>query len=438
MFAVLERFWAKARVLLIAVRFACLYPLSFLIPRDRSLWVYGSNNGAFTDNSKYLFLWMAEYRSDIRSVWIAKSEAVCERLRGLGYRVYHHHSLMGVWTRLRAGVYIYSYGLQDIGPEYVGNAAKVNLWHGVGLKNIEFKIKTGATARYYNPSALNAYRLITPEKYIRPDLFVCPSGMMEEHFIQAFRLNDKNALRAGYPRNDFGNDVGVAAIRRRVDDVTWYQEIRQSYRRVVLYMPTFRDSKKRGIKDALGDIEELDAVLRSTGTVLLVKAHPAEMFTLRGEYSSIRVLPNNCDIYPVLGAVDALVTDYSSILYDYIAMGGTRIVLYTYDFEEYVSGSRDFAYPYLENTVGTRVSSFSELCTALTVLDVVPATDLERIKERFWGYANTNSCKAISEGIERLIGSTSQAIEDSSCSKLTWDSKEKVQSASVENSLTTD
>lgn len=54
---------------------------------------------------------------------------------------------------------------------------------------------------------------------------------------------------------------------------------------------------------------------------------------------------------------DVLITDYSSILYDYLLMQEKETVLFLFDYEEYVR-DRDFYYPFEENVVGRKVSSF--------------------------------------------------------------------------------
>lgn len=76
--------------------------------------------------------------------------------------------------------------------------------------------------------------------------------------------------------------------------------------------------------------------------------------------SNIALLDSTVDIYAILPYTDVLITDYSSILYDYVLMRGKDIILYLYDYEDYVR-ERDFTYPFDENVVSKRVYTFEEL-----------------------------------------------------------------------------
>lgn len=389
--------WLKLfhRVLLTAI----VYPFSYLARRDRNLWIFGSSKGQFNDNSKYLFLWLNEYHPSITCVWMADTNNLASSLTENGYRSFHKNSLKGIWLQLRAGVYVYSYSLMDTGFALSGKAIKANLWHGVGVKSIEFKINSGPLAKYYKNRVLNIFRLITPEKYIRPTLFVCPSKLMEEHFRQCFRIDESRCLRAGYPRLTFHSDEKIMRRVLEIDKVEIFQNLVNGFANVVLYMPTWRDSACAGIATALSDLVKLNRVLASTNSVLLIKAHPAEKYILSDNFSNIKIWPKDLDIYPFLPQVNCLVTDYSSILYDYLMVGGRHVILYVYDYDEYMLKSRDFAYPYLENTVGVKATNFEILCETLVQTPKCPEFEAANLIQKFWGYVEGDPCKKIYDEI---------------------------------------
>ena len=71
--------------------------------------------------------------------------------------------------------------------------------------------------------------------------------------------------------------------------------------------------------------------------ILLVKLHPFVQNLLPVDnYKHIRSFPSEYDTYEVLNACDVLITDYSSVMYDY-ANTGRKIILFAYDREEYLS-----------------------------------------------------------------------------------------------------
>ena len=91
-----------------------------------------------------------------------------------------------------------------------------------------------------------------------------------------------------------------------------------------------------------------------------------------------------------------LITDYSSILYDYIIMPGKDVILYLYDYEEYIR-ERDFYYPFDENVVGKRVATFEDLLKVI-VEQNYKMSEQERtyILSKFWGRTiEMDSCKEI-------------------------------------------
>src|SRR5699024_9769248 len=108
------------------------------------------------------------------------------------------------------------------------------------------------------------------------------------------------------------------------------------------YLPTFRgligNVDRQDYMDTLsGHLRLWDSELRD-GEVLLVKLHPflhgSETFE---GYRHIRSFPAQWDTYEGLSLCDTLITDYSSVFYDF-ANAGKKIILFAYDRKEYESG----------------------------------------------------------------------------------------------------
>jgi CDP-glycerol glycerophosphotransferase (TagB/SpsB family) len=380
-----------------------VYPLSFLSLRDEKTWVFGSLKGGFFDNSKYLYLWLTANRPDIRCVWIARTRAVRDMLTVLDYEAHTRSSLRGILACLRARVFVYCYGPEDINTYLCGGAVRVNLWHGVGLKNMEKKVLWGPLVKYYQASRFSLYRLLEPRGLIKPHLYLAPSAMMSRHFAECFDLSEDRAIRTGYPRLELGDSNEIRESAERFGDYGRLLQQIEPFSRVALYMPTFRDACLASIQKALPDLPRLNRKLAESNTLLFIKPHPAERFRLAATLSNIVLWPDELDVYPFLPQVGLLITDYSSILYDYVYCGGENIILYTYDYDEYMRSSRDFAFPFEENTAGTRAGTFDELCDGLDELQPPAAEALARIKERFWGWSGPGSSQAIVTAIEARL-----------------------------------
>ena len=62
-----------------------IYPFSFLFPRKKKRYAFGSFRGAFNDNAKYLFIYANEHFDGKEAVWISKNSSTVKRVRSLGY-----------------------------------------------------------------------------------------------------------------------------------------------------------------------------------------------------------------------------------------------------------------------------------------------------------------------------------------------------------------
>lgn len=112
-----------------------------------------------------------------------------------------------------------------------------------------------------------------------------------------------------------------------------------------------------------------------------------------GQSSHLMLLDSHVDIYTLLPYTQVLITDYSSILYDYLLMEDKDVILYLYDYKTYVR-ERDFNYPFLENVAGSMVYDFEAL------LRVMKSRDYDRsnyvpVNERFWGDYRGDAAAAI-------------------------------------------
>ena len=116
-----------------------------VVPRDPALWAFGSTSGRrFADNPKHLFLHCHSADGPgpkVRAVWLSQNRDVVRAVRALGLPAEHCWHPRGLWTALRAGVYLFDCRALDVHPSAGHGAFKVNLWHGVPLKKIECDIE---------------------------------------------------------------------------------------------------------------------------------------------------------------------------------------------------------------------------------------------------------------------------------------------------------
>lgn len=158
-------------------------------------------------------------------------------------------------------------------------------------------------------------------------------------------------------------------------------------------MPTWRETRENFIVSAGFDFVLLNEVLRQRDNLFLLKLHPESNLSMEemSRYSNILVLDKKIDIYPVLPFTDVLVTDYSSIYYDYLLMPGKEVLLFPFDYAEYITAGRDLAFDFDKYTPGKRVHTFEELLTVIRDEVSLQFDEREWIVNQFWNYTYTIS-----------------------------------------------
>ncbi len=199
----------------------------------------------------------------------------------------------------------------------------LNTWHGTPLKNMGRDVET----EVYNMG--NVMRNL-----IFADYLVFPNEYMKEKMVSAYMLQNLSKatiLNEGYPRNSVFFDKQKRTELRKKFGV--------DHKDIIVYMPTWRGKvnsfdTERVLLETQQFLEQMDERL-SDDQLLYVKYHPLMKLEFDdGQYKHIKAFPTGYEYYEILNMADTLVTDYSSVFYDF-ANSGRKIVLYTYDKEEY-------------------------------------------------------------------------------------------------------
>lgn len=342
-----------------------VYCLSHLFPRSKQLWVFGSTFGRrFADNPKYLYLYTAGDKGcGVKAVWISKNKEIIKVLKGSGLCAYYLYSPSGIWHCLRAKVYIYDNYSKDICYTLSGGAVKVNLWHGLPLKKIQ---KDNIHDRVRNPGSFperlhGIPRRLSDEK--PGDYVLSASELFRPIFSSAF--NTGNVLVSAYPRVDMLT-CNAEAFYLTGREKELIDSLKSSSGRIVLYMPTFRDSERK-LLDVI-DFQDFSDFLKKENIILCIKLHHKSR--LRNELTgynddNIIIADPDADPYPLCSLADILVTDYSSIYFDYL-ITDRPIIFFPYDYEEYLSASRELYFNYNDFTPGIKVRNMKDLELALT------------------------------------------------------------------------
>ena len=380
-----------------------IYPFSFLVPRSKNQLAFGSYKGSFSDNSKYLFIYAAQHLKDKQVCWLSVNRRTVQHVRSLGLPAYWVLSPIGVWKALRAKYWFVNSYTSDIMFCLSGNAVVFDLWHGVGLKRCEFNIQSGGLADRYVRRTFKE-RFYHPEAFRRPSYVLSSTEFQSKMFASAFRIPIERCLEFGYPRNQIlqWSKEQVRAFVTQYEPKETLELIKKTaqFEKVYIYMPTWRDSQ-RDIFTQQFDMDALNKEMVAQNALMLLKPHPNTCTNNIIEYSNITLVNGTTDVYGILPFTDVLITDYSSILYDYLLLPNKEVILFLYDYEEYVR-DRDFYYPFDENVVGRKVVSFTELLKSMQYGDYTSSfEEKQTIVQKFWGKMVTlNSCEEILKKVQ--------------------------------------
>lgn len=199
-----------------------------------------------------------------------------------------------------------------------------NTWHGTPLKFMGKDVGN----RAFDMGNVQKNHLIA-------DYLIYPSDYMKDIMTTAYFLNNLykgKILCSGYPRNSVFFDKERASQLRK--------DLGLEDKRVYGYMPTWRGVlKKLNSKRVTNQLEyyfyNLDKILEDD-EIFFVRLHPFLKDAIKySKYKHIKPFPEGYDAYDVLNMCDCMVTDYSSIFFDY-ANSGNKIVLWVYDKEVYM------------------------------------------------------------------------------------------------------
>ncbi|MFW2406072.1 MAG: CDP-glycerol glycerophosphotransferase family protein, partial [Gammaproteobacteria bacterium] len=371
--------------LLFAGRFVMLplYFLSGLMPRRKNLWVFGSWGGhRFADNAAGYFLYCQQHATGVDLVWISRERDIVARLRAAGFQAHCHWSLAGAWACLRAGTHYFDCFGKDTNFWLSRGAATVCLWSGVPLKAFERDIDNPASRYYrlFHGSVIErvALAMMMPWHVRRPDRIIALSTETRDITARAFDVPPERVLITGYPRNDrlLKRVPATPGLQR---ELPWpMSDAIAAGRKVILYLPTFRDS---GRPYARIDWPHLDALMERLGATFFYKFHPMDHSDLHQELSNVHEIPRDRDVYDFLGEVDVLISDYSSIIFDYLLLE-RPVVSYTPDLAEFLADCRALNFRPEEIATMPACKTYPELARRLeTIIQDKETGDPARFNE---------------------------------------------------------
>lgn len=275
----------------------------------------------------------------------------------------------------------------------------IDLWHGIPIKSMMYMESDNSI---YKKEGYNADYLITSSKIESALMAACTHITNDRHRI------------LGSPRNDYLFDEKVNL--KEFDFIKKYQD-------VILYVPTYRQgymSREEGRpSDKLFHFEEFDKktfinYLKANNILLIIKYHPFEENKNKKNsldeniyYLNNQILiDNNMDLYELLPYTDLLITDYSSIYFDYLLLD-KPVVFTPVDLTEYSEDRGLLLEPYELWTPGpksvTQESLQEEILNSLHVKNYY-SDERKKLRTIFHKYQDGKSTERVITLIEEIVG----------------------------------
>jgi CDP-glycerol glycerophosphotransferase len=261
-------------------------------------------------------------------------------------------------------------------------------WHGTPLKRI------GYDNRYVHAHPAAFERDV--REYTRWDYVISPNTFTTGILRDAFRGFGGEILEVGYPRNDVLNHPERDAIRAQVRRTLGIEDGRTA----VLYAPTWRDDAvHERNSEGFALAFDVDEFARRLGEdhVLLTRLHFLVAAQLGRQGPCVRDVSDYEDVRDLYLAADVLVTDYSSVMFDF-AVTGKPILLFTYDLARYRDELRGLYLPQEDTAPGPLLTTTAEVIDALRNLDAVArahAGAYARFVERFCGLEDGHAAERV-------------------------------------------
>ncbi|SES87994.1 CDP-glycerol glycerophosphotransferase [Oceanobacillus limi] len=366
------------------------------LPRKKGLVVFESFHGKqFSDNPRAIFEYMKENHPEYKLYW-----SVDRRFTNLfdesGVMYVKRWSIKWLFVMGRANYWVMNSRLPLWIPKPEGTIY-LQTWHGTPLKKLGVDIEDvkmpGTNTEKYKRNFLRA-----SQKW---DYLVSPNEYASEIFKRAFGF-ENTVLETGYPRNDFLINENKEETRSSIKEALGIP----TEKKVILYAPTWRDNQFYGKGRYRFNLQlDLQKMQESFGDdyVIVLRLHylVAENLDIREFEGFVYDCSKYRDIRDLYLISDLLITDYSSVFFDF-AILKRPIIFYVYDIEDYRDNIRGFYYNFEEEAPGPLVKSTDE------IIEVIHHTEkenyelpeaLEQFHQRFCYLEDGNASERVVEHV---------------------------------------
>lgn len=374
--------------------------MNSVLKKDPKTVVFSSTNGkAYAGSPRAVFEYMREDPrfADYTFVWFL-TEAYLRSggPRPEGCRVVCYGHPVYYYFMARAGKWVFDTRQERFIDKKPG-VKYLQTWHGTPLKKLGADLDgINMGGEQSGEAGLKSYVNAFITEAAKWDWLISQCSFTDEVYPRCFGYSGE-LLRIGYPRND-------VLVRQRQKEEACGRE--KSRYKTILYAPTWRDDKYidggwyRFCSDL--DFRLLEKELGSEYRIFiklhyLMKLLPGDIPKSVTDSGFVTVCGNDRDIAELYTDADMLITDYSSVMFDYSLLG-RPMLFYAYDLENYRDKLRGFYFDFEREAPGP-----VSLTTEQLIADIKGYSEekyknrLDAFKMRYNTYENGNAAAAAAE-----------------------------------------
>ncbi|NMB18958.1 MAG: CDP-glycerol glycerophosphotransferase family protein [Erysipelothrix sp.] len=369
-----------------------------ILPKSEKVIIFESFHGKqYSDNPRAIFEYLKENYPDYILIWSADRRHLKSfENRDLIY--VKRLSIKWLWTMNRAAYWVINARL-PLWIKKPKNTTYIQTWHGTPLKKLAIDMEDvhmpETNIKEYKMNFLNESR--------KWDYLISPNAYSTKIFKRAFQF-EQTVIESGYPRNDYlinNNHPETISNLKAINNLP-------KDKRIILYAPTWRDnqfySKGKYKFDLQFDLDMLRNEL-DDNYIILLRLHylVAENIDLSNYKNFAYDFSKHADIRELYLLADLLITDYSSVFFDYANLK-RPMLFYVYDIEEYRDNLRGFYFNFESKAPGPLVKTTEEIIMEINKIDkegFIPSSITEQFYNMFCYLEDGNATARVVEKVFR-------------------------------------
>ncbi|MDQ0206807.1 CDP-glycerol glycerophosphotransferase family protein [Alkalicoccobacillus murimartini] len=335
------------------------FSLASLLPVHKKLVMFESFSGKqYSCNPRAIYEYMREHEQGYELCWSANKQSK-DFFEKANIPYVERLSFKWFIKMARAKYWVTNSRMPSWVPKPKHNVY-IQTWHGTPLKRLVADMEEVHMPGTDRQSYIEGFH----KEARNWDYLLSPNQYSTSIFRRAFDFKG-TIIENGYPRNDNlinrNHDEGISALKRKFG--------LPEGKKVILYAPTWRDHEyyepgKYKFKLQL-DLELLQKELGEDYVIILrMHSFVSEMFELHGYSGFVYDFSTGIDITELYLVSDILMTDYSSVFFDY-ALLKRPMIFFTYDIELYRAKIRGFYFDFEKEAPGPLVMNTKQVIHAV-------------------------------------------------------------------------